>query len=279
MVASCQAANIGWVSFHPADDSPSANAAAAGFTFAPDVGYTQLLEANGHNVTRIVSSATPDPSVLNLFDLIIVGRSVPSSHYQNAGATAWNSITTPTIVMGGYVTRSSRLGYTTGTTIPDTAGTIGLQALVPGHPVFGGIALDGSNVMLDPFANIVDFLGTTQRGISVNMNPIAGGGTILATIATAGDPAFGGMIIGEWMPGAVMANGTADILAGHRLAFLSGSREASGLTSEGAGIYDLNPAGAQMFLNAVSYMAVPEPGVLAFLVSGLLALAWRSRRK
>jgi len=278
LVVSCQAAEIGWVSFHAGDDIPSANAAAAGFNSAPDVGYTQLLQANGHNVTRIITSASPDPSVLNLFDLVIVSRSVPSSHYQGAGATAWNSITAPIIVMGGYVMRSSRMGYTTGTTIPDTAGTIGLEVLAPSHPVFDGISLDGDNAV-GAYAGIVDFLGTPQRGISVNTDPVAGGGTILATVATTGDPAFGGTIIGEWMTGAVMANGSADTLAGHRLAFLSGSREASGLTSEGAGIYDLTPAGAQMFLNAVDYMAVPEPGAMAFLVPGLLVLVVRSRRK
>jgi hypothetical protein len=56
--------------------------------------------------------------------------------------------------------------------------------------------------------------------------------------------------------------GPADILGGRRLVFLTGSREIGGLTSEGAGIYDLDPDGAQMFVNAVRYMArtpVPPP--------------------
>ena len=29
------------------------------------VGYTDLLEANGHNVTRVVTSSTPDTAYLN----------------------------------------------------------------------------------------------------------------------------------------------------------------------------------------------------------------------
>jgi len=43
--------------------------------------------------------------------------------------------------------------------------------------------------------------------------------------------------------------------------FLTGSREHNGLTSEGAGIYDLTEDGARMFLNAVNYMSgvVPSP--------------------
>ena len=83
---------------------------------------------------------------------------------------------------------------------------------------------------------------------------------MLATIGTAGDPAVGGMVIGEWNPGSIMGDATADTLRGKRLVFLTGSREASTLTSEGAGIYDLSADGAKMFLNAVNYMAGVQPG-------------------
>ncbi|MBN2507691.1 MAG: tandem-95 repeat protein [Verrucomicrobia bacterium] len=258
-VPTVQKVAIAWVSFHPADETPSANAAAAGFTEAPDAGYTRLLEQNGFEVTRILSSATPDAALLNTFDLVIIGRSVPSGNYQGAGATAWNSITAPMMVMGGYTMRNSRMGYTTGATIPDTATPISLTVNDPTHPIFAGIPLDAGNTMVNLYAGIATFLGTTERGISVNTDPVAGGGTVLATVATAGDPAFGGLVIGEWAAGAVMANTAADVLAGPRLAFLSGSREHSGLTSEGAGIYDLEPDGAQMFLRAVQYMTGTLP--------------------
>jgi hypothetical protein len=67
--------------------------------------------------------------------------------------------------------------------------------------------------------------GATMNGISVNTNPITPGGTILATVNRAGDPANGGMIIGEFPAGTSMSNGTSDSLAGTRLVFLSGSRE------------------------------------------------------
>src|SRR6185436_1408150 len=87
--------------------------------------------------------------------------------------------------------------------------------------------------------------------------PVAGGGTILATVRTAGDAALGGMVIGEWQAGATMATSPADTLGGHRLVILTGSRESAtpALTSEGAGIYDLEPDGARLLLNAVNYMA------------------------
>ena len=74
-----------------------------------------------------------------------------------------------------------------------------------------------------------------------------------------------------------MGTTPADILGGHRLVFLTGSREHASLTSEGAGVYDLTPDGAQMFLNAVNYM-VPEPSLAALAGLGTLALLLRRRR-
>jgi hypothetical protein len=178
--------NVAWVSFHAADDQPSTDAAAAGLTLAPDIGYTDLLKSRGHQVTRIVSSGTPDAGLLNKFDLIIISRSVPSGDYQNDNATRWNAIETPMIVMSGYVLRQNRMGYTTGNTIPDTDRTISLTLTDPEHPVFAGIDLDETDTMLNPFADIVSFGELPQRGISVNTDPIAGEGTVLATVGTEG---------------------------------------------------------------------------------------------
>lgn len=275
---SSPAANIAWVSFHSGDNSPSANAALAGFTQAPDIGYTSLLAANGHTVTRVVSSGTPNTAALNAYDLVIISRSVPSGDYElDAETAAWNGITAPTIIMGGYIMRSSRLGFTTGTTIPDTTNTVRLAVNNTAHPIFAGIALNGANLMVNSFAGIASYTNNPQVGISVNTSPIATGGTVLATVGTT-DPTFGGMIIGEWQAGATMATTPADTLGGHRLVFLSGSRE-RGITSEGAGIYDLAGDGQAMFLNAVTYMAVvPEPSTFALLGIGALALVFRWRK-
>jgi len=278
-VASSQAADIVWVSFHPSDSVPAAEAAAAGFTSAPDAGYTQLLTAIGHSVTRYVSTGTPDTSLLNAADLVILSRSVPSGDYQDDPETAaWNGITAPMMIINGYVLRNSRLGYTTGATIPDTAGTVSLAITEPSHPIFAGLTLNPDNTMATPYATAVSFSGTVQRGISVNTDPVAGGGQILATMATVGDPAFGGMVIGEWQAGATLGNSPPDTLGGHRLVMLTGSREASGLTSQGAGIYNLAADGGQVFLNAVDYMAVPEaPTGVLLTLGGLTLLLWRRR--
>ena len=276
-LASSQAADIIFVSFHSDDNTPSAAAAAAGFTQAPDAGYTQLLRDNGHNVTRYVTTATPDAALLNAADLVIISRSVPSANYQNAGATAWNSITAPMMILGGYVVRQNRMGFFTGSTIPDTTDSVRLTANESANPIFAGVSLDPQNTMVNTYGHIESFNGITQRGISVVTDPIAGGGTMLASIAAPGTPT-GGLIIGEWQAGATLANGTADVLGGRRLIFLTGSRENDGLTAEGSGIYDLDPDGAQLFLNAVDYVAVPEPSTYALLGLGALVLVLRRKK-
>ncbi|MCF7975130.1 MAG: discoidin domain-containing protein [Phycisphaerae bacterium] len=248
-----------WVSFHGGDDAPSTAAAGAGFTEAPDKPYTDLLKANGYNVIRYVTTNAPNSDALNAADLVIISRSVASGGYQDDGATAWNSITAPMIITGGYTLRSSRMGFTTGTTIPDTAGDITLKVNDPSHPIFAGIELTGGS-MVNPFAGIAVYPtdGTTvARGISVNTDPLNADGTLLATVETAGDPAAGGMVIGEWQAGAALTHtggaGT-DILGGHRLVFLTGAREANGISGDTAGLYDLYEDGEQMLLNAVEYM-------------------------
>jgi len=130
--------------------------------------------------------------------------------------------------------------------------------------------------MVNTYATMVSFTNLLQQGISVNTDPVAGGGTILATIGTAGDPAFNGMVIGEWQAGAKMANTAGDILGGHRLVFLSGSRERT-ITSEGAGIFDLTLDGSKLFLNAVKYMtrpAAPKFTSIKPAADGKIAIAW-----
>ncbi len=271
---------VAWVSFHEDDNKPTTAAAAAGFTKAPDVGYTDLLKANGYQVTRFKSVDSANVSSLSSADLVIISRSVASGHYQQADETAtWNGLGKPLIVMGGYIMRNSRLGFTTGATIPDTSGTISLKINDPAHPIFAGVALGADNVMANPYAKLVTYAGGVQRGISVNTDPVAGSGKILATVGTAGDAANGGLVIGEWTAGAVMGDAAKDVLGGPRLVFLSGSREQV-ITSEGAGIFDLDPDGAKLFLNAVAYMAnkvVAEPLVFSSIVlsGNNLTLTWK----
>jgi len=283
------AANIAWVSFHPGDTTPSGAAGTAGFLQAPDVGYTSLLSAAGHTVTRFPTHDSPTPAdlaTLSTFDLVIVGRSVASGHYQQADETLfWNtSLTKPVIHMGAYALRgagANRLGLYSGSNIPDTTGAVWLTATNPSHPIFAGILLDGSNTMTNFYADLVaaPFApNTVQRGISVVTGPIATGGQVLASIANPADPTFGGAVIALFPPGTTTASTVPNVLSSPRLIFLSGSRENNGLTSEGAGIYDLQPDGAQMFLNAVNFMAVPEPSTASLLLLAIVGLGLLRKR-
>lgn len=280
---SLPAANIAFVSFHPADNTPSGAAATAGFTNAPDAGYTALLSANGHNVTRFVTvdnldtallpdGVTPVRDALATNDLIIISRSVPSGHYQALGeVTAWSSLTNPILVLNGYITRGgtgggSRLGLTTGETMVDAnVDELRLRILFTSHPIFAGISRNSTNLMINPYARRMTFTNantgatTLQLGVSINNNPIAAGGGVLATVGTPGSGGLNGMVIGEIPAGTTVVNqGGTYLLGGKRLVFLSGSRE-SGITTEGAGMYDLLADGAQMFLNAVTYLTTPQP--------------------
>jgi hypothetical protein len=261
---------IMWVAFSGADNTPSAGAAGAGFAVAPDKGYTDLLGNAGYNVVRYVQTGTPDVNQVNKADLVIVSRSVASTSFQNAAATTWNTgVTAPTIIMSGYLSRKARLGYNTGSTIPDITGDIKLTATDPNNPIFAGITLTAGD-MNNVFAGIVTYPDgkTLARGISVVTEPFNADGKLLAKIsaASAATGPAGAPMIGEWQAGAKVTHdggvGT-DVLAGRRLVFLSGSREANGVNSETAGQYDLTADGAKIFLNAVDYMLTPPPAPVA----------------
>jgi hypothetical protein len=265
-----------WVSFHEADDVASAGAAGAGFTEAADKGYTDLLEGAGYDVMRMVQTGNPDLSIVNAADLVIISRSVASSSFQGDNATRWNTaVTSPMMVMSGYTTRSSRMGYNLGTTIPDTTGDITLTAADPNHPIFAGVSLaDGT--MVNPYAGVVSYAdGTLARGISIVTDPLDDEATVLATVsaASAETGPVDAAVIAELPAGATLQHdggaGT-DVLAGRRMLFLSGAREADGISSETAGMIDLYDDGAQMFLNAVAYMLIEPEAPADPLAEGLL---------
>ena len=151
------------------------------------------------------------------------------------------------------------MGYYTGTDIQDITGDIQLKVSDPTHPIFAGISLtDGT--MTNPFAGLAVYPtdNTNAAGISVVNGAINANGTVLATMAAAsGSVKADAVVIAEWPAGATLTHdggaGT-DVLGGHRLLFLTGSRENNSKSSETAGMADLSADGAQMFLNAVAYM-------------------------
>ena len=140
--------------------------------------------------------------------------------------------------------------------------------------MFDGVDVAGDGAVAS-IAEVITWNDTVQRGVSINTANVTGG-TVLATSsesATAGGP-----VIAEYAAGASVNNG--EVLAGPRMFFMSGTREADGVTSETAGIFDLTSVGETMFLNSVNYMAaVPEPSsaLLGLFGFGLLPLIRRRR--
>ncbi|WP_146568577.1 hypothetical protein [Posidoniimonas corsicana] len=290
MATTADAANIAWVSFHPADDTPSSAAAAGGFTVAPDKGFTDLLASAGHQVTRFVSASGLATSVppengdspaaylasLNAMDLVIIGRSISSGDYGGTNTEWWNSqVTAPVMLMSGYATRSNRLNYTVGDHISDISGPTSLEAVDLSHPVFDGMSLNGVN-LTPPVLDVAP----GERGASINADSIVAGGRLIARIP--GDDGLddtqpGAPVIAEWPAGAVLGNG--DITAGRRMMFIAGSREAPPASGHTAGVFDLTVDGQTLFLNAVDYMTtVPEPTSAALVLGTILAAGvgrWR----
>ena len=170
---------------------------------------------------------------------------------------------------------------------------------VPTHPVFSGIpaTLLGADTVMNDFCGIRVPSPTNNRGTSIQFfavrlngadqpisNTIEPGGRLLATldfnpldpgvnIPAGQTPAIHptdiydvkGYGIAEWPAGTVVrTTQAADTLAGYRLLFSCGTRDASGSTTSApnpqAGGLDLSAVGQQMFLNAVNY-AVTQPPV------------------
>ncbi len=249
--------NILFVSFHT--DGPSEAAAGAGFTEAPDIAYTNLLESLGHTVTRYQTKDDPtadDLAVYNAADLVILSRSVSSGNYQQE-AEFWNTmVTAPVVSLGGYPLRDSRLNWTDGGTMVDSTGDIVLVANAEGHPVLEGVDLSQA------YATTIE----GQRGLSFNNNMIVGG-TLIASVSDNGEGIANAPAIAEFAAGATVNNG--NVLAGDRYIFLTGSREADGVSSETAGIYDLTETGAQLMANLINHiLADPAAGLVDVTAPG-----------
>jgi hypothetical protein len=256
--------NIAWLSLHDTD-TPNAQAEPFGFTEAPGQDYVDLLRANGHMVTRIITQSPTQAFIdnLNTFDLVIASRQVSSADYQDDPERAlWHEgLTKPMMFMSAYVMRNNRLQFMSGDTIPDHGQTpVTLLAEVPNHPIFQGVTLDANNTMEFATYPINAADGMEQRGLSVVTDPIAGGGTVLASVGTPGDGTAAGALIAHWPTGDQIGPYT---LAAPRMLFLSGSREDARGVIPIAGLFDLTPEGSKLFLNSVCHLATCGPPLVS----------------
>jgi len=207
--------------------------------------------------------------------LIIFGRATNSSGYATDidEVTAWNSITTPLILMNAYVTRSNRWLWINSEAMVDDGRTsvVELEAVELDHQAFTGVTLDENNRVqaLDPNADSGEFsiIGTTD----------VGNGTLIAKAAEQ-DWTF----IAEWQAGVETYEESGQIPAEKRLFFACG---AQAVTDGYGGAYDLSIEGQSIFINAVDYMLGLEPRLKAHLpdpydgeidVSREPVLSWRA---
>lgn len=125
LFSSARAINIVWVSDQYdelADQVPD------------DVGFVELLEANGYTIDNTMGAAFGDGywrtldadkiATLNAADLVIYSRNSNSGSYDDDDEiNQWNSITTPMILMSPYLARSSRWLWVDNTSLTGDGGT------------------------------------------------------------------------------------------------------------------------------------------------------------
>lgn len=244
-------------------------------TFLQNAGHA-LTRYNPPNATNLPLSVA-DIAQINTFDLIILGRSLASAPFVAAAqAPSWNTqITKPIINTSAYLTRASRLGWTTGETVPDdtpTTLTAANLADLETAYIFGGVALNG-NTTVNPYDEAL------ERNTSQNQEgPVTGGNVIASAsfITLAGAGPVTGNVIYE-LPANTIVLGAP--LSGYRMHFSAGNREASAIPTAGA--ETLSADGQRIFLRAVEVAVrngvIPEPTSMVMLAVGGILVARRRR--
>jgi len=200
-------------------------------------GWIDVLEANGYTVDlsfqnqegRVLDAA--ELEVLNAADLIIIARDMLSAEYSGGTEpTEWNSLTTPLIMVNGWLPGSERWKWLAVSTNVERA-ISNIEAVAPNHPVFTGVALDANN-QVDMLTSSCQFTDTTDPG----------NGTLIARNVSDGD-----VWIVEWTAGQEFYPGSGQVAGGQRMLLVAGNQPSPGE-------YNLTAEGEKVFLNAVRYM-------------------------
>jgi hypothetical protein len=150
----------------------------------PDMPYFYLLENEGYTVIPFynaslstASQATQD--TLYNADLIILGRSTPSTIYQGNEKYAWNDITKPILNLELWNCRSTRLNWFNTTSMTSNSAEGGVQNAIidePADPVFEGLDLSAPVPWI---AGAYDAVGATEAGNGLMLAHMATGNNVL----------------------------------------------------------------------------------------------------
>jgi len=211
-----------------------------------DQGLIDWLVAEGHNVDAQLGNwmelDADKIAALDAADLIIVSRASSSGDYDDGNEpTQWNSIDTPLIQMNAYLLRSSRWLWVNSTTILSLDSPI-MQAVLPDHPIFDGVAIDADNIVL-----AID--GTVGTGQTSFVTPDdLGNGTLIAQ-SIDGLP-----WIVEFDAGVEFYAGAGQAPAAKSVIFNTGTQEVSADPTTPQGAHNLTADGEQILRNMIAYL-------------------------
>jgi hypothetical protein len=182
--------------------------------FLEDAGYvvTPLFPKTGINAAGLDTL-----HMLNTADLVILGRSVPSTTFQPPARAFWNSIKAPVLQCSGWACRNSRANwFNSGTAVnygaPDT---VWANILMPEDEVFSGVPVDGDTL---------DWMIARHSAISVPSTTETNA-TILARSVTYGAADSNYVLFARFNPLAEFYPGSVDYPSGYCSYFGFGNDE------------------------------------------------------
>lgn len=210
---------------------------------SPDNWHIYALEDDGYEVIPMYTTldtnttqATLD-TLYDLADLIVMGRSTPSTGYGDNKA-AWNAIPTPILCLEMWALRNNRLNWLNTASINSftTLDTVfNAKIMAPNDPVFAGVDIPADSLL--PWINQPwDKMGIQD----------AGNGEILARMETDSTVLFV-----RWEPGVEFYPEAGDTAGGYR-SMIGNGRDSGG--DPPYYYYNFTPESEQVFLNEVAYL-------------------------
>jgi hypothetical protein len=222
---------------------------------SPDMWHIYALEDAGYEVITFynASLSTASQETLDTLynaNLIILGRSTPSTGYQDPQKQVWNSIPTPTLCLEMWAIRNTRLNWLNTTAINNNTeeGVYAYATIdVPDDPVFEGLDTSAPVPwMISPY----DVMGVTE----------AGNGTVLARMESDSTVLFV-----RWEPDVEFYDGSVDYPAGHRTLIGNGRDNSSAAPFD---YYNFTEESEQVFLAEVARMVALGAGSAAINPNG-----------